>query len=589
MAEPEVQDHARRDLVLAVRSALAQEGHLLTAGEQVVLLRFLALPDTAASLYARLFARKPTVFRIDKLQYAEVPDINQAVTCLMSAGLVDDQHCMSVEMLLAVQTVVELRAVCSRLELPSKGSRQKLLDRLGMCSPTAVSIPAISLRHKKLFRRMCRCFLHDHTGDLSVMVLTRMGQIKFPDYTTTDGGGLFPHRMGMLRYEQLRRMRMTCDAADIMDELPKLLAILKQHPALPDHRYRFSAHRYAGELIFVAARHLERKKQTKDAATLYADLLEHSPRLAAAAGRRLALCNETNGAFAEAVHACTVGMEKASEAERIGLDRTGRRLARKAHLRWTPLAPLSTPPIREIRLEGATWSGHRPAYATSKGAAPVERALCIHISQLGRRAFFGEAAPWSTLFALLCHGAIFAPIAGMLPTSMMFRPLDFGTKAFGPRRKHLFAPIFEHIRRGEGPALLRKALHELDGVHVQGLRWDRFGPQQLMELVEGIDGTSLSGILQCFATDPWRARQGLPDLCILPGPECSLPNAIPGKLPSGLLLAEVKGPGDTIRDEQRIWMDRLLSLNVRVEVWKVSRSAPSTADALKRETNRRKP
>jgi hypothetical protein len=42
-----------------------------------------------------------------------------------------------------------------------------------------------------------------------------------------------------------------------------------------------------------------------------------------------------------------------------------------------------------------------------------------------------------------------------------------------------------------------------------------------------------------------------------------------------MLLAEVKGPGDSLRDEQRVWMHRLLELGVPTEVWKVRRKKPA--------------
>ena len=64
---------------------------------------------------------------------------------------------------------------------------------------------------------------------------------------------------------------------------------------------------------------------------------------------------------------------------------------------------------------------------------------------------------------------------------------------------------------------------------------------------------------------------GLPDLVVCPGPAVRLPDAFPSQLPEGLLLAEVKGPGDTLRDAQVVWIDHLLARGATVEVWKVER------------------
>jgi Fanconi-associated nuclease 1 len=123
--------------------------------------------------------------------------------------------------------------------------------------------------------------------------------------------------------------------------------------------------------------------------------------------------------------------------------------------------------------------------------------------------------------------------------------------------------------------MLDVAIAQLAGVQLAGARWDRFSPGMLRELVLGIDGPSLSAVLRCFAEDYRASRRGMPDLCVLPGPAIKLPGALPGTIPEGMLLAEVKGPGDSLRDEQRVWMDRLLELGVPTELWKVRRKKPA--------------
>jgi hypothetical protein len=255
----------------------------------------------------------------------------------------------------------------------------------------------------------------------------------------------------------------------------------------------------------------------------------------------------------------------------LALDRTGRRLARKAGRRWSPSPPLKSAPVREIDLDGAELAGPRPGYATDDGAAPVEQALCHAIRLAGRSVMFGEAAPWSTLFALLCHEAIFAPVPGMLPTPMLHRPLDLGAPGFAERRRQWLEPLYDRIAAGEAPSMLDEALPVLEGVSLAGARFDRFTAEQLRVLTAAIDGPSLSGILRCFAEDYRASGRGLPDLCLLPGPAVKLPGALPGTLPETLLLAEVKGPSDSLRDGQRVWMARLMELGVATELWKVRR------------------
>jgi hypothetical protein len=67
-----------------------------------------------------------------------------------------------------------------------------------------------------------------------------------------------------------------------------------------------------------------------------------------------------------------------------------------------------------------------------------------------------------------------------------------------------------------------------------------------------------------------RATRGLPDLVILPGLPIRMTSAFPSRLDAGLLLVEVKGPSDTVRDEQAIWFDLLLRSDTAVELWEVA-------------------
>jgi len=566
-------DFARQDLTDAVTVALRRDGHLLTAGEHHIARQFLALSAPAASLYARLHSRRPILFRLDQLAYTEVPDVPAAAAELVAAGLVDRESILPTASLLGLRTVAELKVLCKAHGLKRSGKRELLLERLSALPRSAALLPALCLRHPRLFRRLCRLYLHDHSGDLSLLVMTRIGHVSFPEYTPTGGSGLFPDRRALVEYEALMQRRWHLTPEEAIASLPVALALVSARPMPAAHRYRFSARRFAADLSMWAARELERAKEHETAEAAYRALLSAGIRAAPAASLRRAMCLEALGRLPEAVQACADGRETADDADVIALDRTGRRLARKAGVRWVPSPPLRTAPVREIDLAGAEMEGPRPGYVAGEGTAAVERALIVVLREAGRQVFFGESAPWSTLFALLCHDAIFAPVPGMLPTPMLHRPLDLGAEGFAERRAAWLEPIFARVSAGDAPALLAAALPRLEGVSLAGARWDRFTPAQLTELVAGLDGPSLSGILRCFAEDYRTANRGLPDLCILPGPEVRLAGALPGRIPPTLLLAEVKGPGDSLRDVQKVWMSRLLDLGVPTELWKVRRKA----------------
>ena len=576
LIQPEpIQDFARRDLTEAITVALAREEHILTAGEAYVARQFLALKVGAASLYARLRSRKRVVFRLDQLDYAEISDPAGAAAALVEAGLARDERHIPTRLFLEARTVEELKALCRDAGLKRSGRRAVLLERLAGTPRAAVSLQALVLRHRGLFQRLCRLYLCDHSGDLTRLIIARMGVLRYPAYTPTGGAGLFPNRRALLSYEAalVRRSSLTEDS--LLEAVPGALAGVESRVKAPGYRYRFTARRFDSDLALAAARALERSKQPDLAAEIYQRLLVAGIREQSHATWRLALCLAALGRPGAGAALCEEAREVAPPDEALALERTGRRLAKKAGQGWRPMPPIPSPKIRELKLVGARRGGSRPGYETPEGPKTIEPAVCAMLASHGRRALFGESAPWSTLFSLLFYDAIFAPVPGMLPTALMMQPLDIFSPGFAERRKPWMDPIFEAIEAGGASALLAEALERHDGTSLPGARLDRLPPEELTLLTAAIDGQTLSGILRCFAEDRRSAGRGLPDLCVLPGPEIRLPDAIPARIPEELILAELKGPTDSIRDSQRIWLARLNALGVIAEVWKIKRTRPA--------------
>lgn len=571
----DVQDFARRDLRHAVEVALARDGSLLTAGESALLRAWLTLPDAPMSLFARLFGRQPRVFWLDELSYAEVVDAPAAARALVEAGFAFDAAALAPAAWLAeASTVPELKAAAVALGRPAGGLRADLVARLSdpEARPALVR-PGLWLRHRGLFRRLCRLYLHDHAGDLSRFVVARLGLLRPPPYTPTGGQGLFPRRADLIAYEAaLERMSRSedWDEETLLAEGQRALETLEATPAPPDWRRRFSARRFDEGVAFAAARALERRKQPEAAEAIYGRLLSAGLRHAPEAALRRALCLDALGRPEEGAALCASARRDADPALTIALDRTGRRLARRAKLGWEALPSLRAPRARQVTLEAASPAGRRPGWVGGGRDGVVEEALAGMLAAHGRRAVFGENELWTSLFGLLFRDVLFAPVPGMLPTPLLHAPLDLGTPGFAERRRPLIEDVLAAIAAGEAAARLQVAAAENAGLAIAGVRWDRFDASTLLEVARAVDPSSLAAILRFFAED-WRgATSGLPDLCLLPGPACALEGAEPDALPPELLLVEAKGPTDAVRDAQRVWHDRLLAAGLNVEIWWVS-------------------
>jgi hypothetical protein len=259
-------------------------------------------------------------------------------------------------------------------------------------------------------------------------------------------------------------------------------------------------------------------------------------------------------------------------ASALALERSARRLARAAGVTWGS-APRRTPPKRRWTLPGAGGDGARPLYRIEGQDLPVEPALVHLLAVRGRRVQHAEAAPWTTLFALILRDLYFLPLPGVLPVPWLTGPLDLGTPAFAEARPAALEDRLAEVRAGAAPALVRARFQAHAGELLAGARWDLCDGEALAAAAEALGGPALAVVLGRLAREGWQAARGLPDLLILPGPALDLPEAAPAHLGPGLLLAEVKGPGDSVRDAQAAWFHLLLEAGAPVELWTVARGA----------------
>ncbi len=572
-----------QDLREAVVIVLERDAHLFTAGERLVIDRLLGLPMAALSLYARLFGRQQRAFRLGELSYAEIVDLPAAAAILIEAELaIAAERLLPARHLVEAFTVEELRAVALRLGRPAKGRRDELVARLSD-EPAAIALaePMLWLCHRPLLRRITRLYLHDHEGDLSRLVVARLEHVRFPVYTPTGGGGLFPRRADLRAYEAGRVRLYTLSGEALLAEAPGLMGRLAGPPPEP-WRFRFSGWRADEALALPCAQGLERAGRLDEAEALLRTLVEKGQRSAAEAAHRLALLLGKRGQPAEATALCATWQAR-SPTLSSAFARSGKRLARAAGAVWTPSPPLRSAPQRAFRLEPAPAYRARPRYRVGDRAYAVEAALVQTLAGLGRQALHVENEVWLTLFGLLFRDLLFAPVPGMLPTALLHGPLDLGTPAFYAARAAGIEARLGALADGQGPTLLEGVLRDHAGEAIYGVAWRLFGEDPgtpLRALVEALGGPSLAALLRPLAEDLRGARRGMPDLVVLPGPACCIAAATPSELGPGLLFAEVKGPGDQLRDEQRHSHHRLLQGGVAVELWTVepTGAAPGLAE-----------
>lgn len=564
MADRPARDPAVEDLHLVVDLALRRGADLLTAGERLVVARIRGLRGPAASLYARLTARVPSVFVEDRLEAPGVEDPAAAVTALIAAGLAD--RLVPWRHRIEVLTAAELRDLARDRGLPTSGRKSALIERL-VPHPAPLGRRFVRVRHRGLLRRLEQWAFLRRRPDRSALVVERLGHVRWPEYTPTGGRILHARRADLRAWEALWAGRDTLRPE-------ALLAALDARATWPPGG--LDLRRSLRRRILTTARDLERAGDPAGARALYAGLVEGGHVAPARVAVRVARTLEAEDRAEEAWRHLRAVLPVASGRARLAILRSGRRLAARLRRGWAPDPPLRVPTERHLRLPAAPSRGARPRYRGGARQGVVEEAVIGLLEAEGRRALHAEGPLWTTLFALLFADAYFLPVPGMLPVRFLAGPLDAGTPSFAPRRPEAVAAVLDAVSAGEAPARVARADARWRDTWLAGAAWSRAGSEDLVAVAEGMGPQGLRAVLEVLLRRGWRASRGLPDLVVLPGAPARLPGALPSRVGDGLLLAEIKGPTDTVRDEQALWFDRLLRAGAPVELWHVTPTGEAT-------------
>jgi hypothetical protein len=563
------------DLRWVIDTALARGANLLSADEHAVIATLLALPDEPLEVYARWSARRYPIQRAEGPGLASLHDAG-----LLSATLNDLER-------LTPLTVAELRGVARFLALPRSGRRDALLDRLsahiekhGLASDAPIP-SLVRVEHRPLVRRLERFAFLRPWPDRSTLVVERLGHVRWVDYPRTTGGGLFADRDALLRWEALLEPLPAEARLDALESghhvgpgrldlgRPLVRAIL--HDAREGER---------AALRLEPAEQADALRTTEQLYRRVHDVAVQSPRLARYATRaaiRRARVLEHLDRPRAGLAVLVEHRPRTRHAGRLALNRAGRRLTRSIRGRhlgtgWVPDRPLA--PLRERRLKLDRVDGppdaNRPRWsvAPSDEAHVVEHAVIALLAAQGREAVHAEGGLWRTLVTLLlAPDCLFLPIPGQLPVARLSAPLDYGTPGFAARRVDAIDRVRAQIDEGRAADLVRRAYDAFEGCRLAGCRWA--DAESHARIAAALPPALLRMVFDTLLAEGPHAAKGMPDLLVLPGPAAKLPRAIPGRVGPGVVLAEVKGPSDTLSDAQRIWLDRVADCGARVEVWHV--------------------
>ncbi|KJE90126.1 hypothetical protein CAOG_01475 [Capsaspora owczarzaki ATCC 30864] len=203
-----------------------------------------------------------------------------------------------------------------------------------------------------------------------------------------------------------------------------------------------------------------------------------------------------------------------------------------------------------------------PLNSSSRSSVGVEdlvirQLLCDGHADHGIRA---ESKLWRMLFGLLLWPVLFADVEGAFSSPYQSGPHDlYSTRSFASRRAKGLRDQLTAIELGNAESILQATWvrHAEQQTRCVGVSWSAFRYAQLRDICACMPPVALAAILRSMAENYKESSSGMPDLVVWSRPESSA---------SFIRFIEVKGPNDTLSEQQRVWIDKLLRLGLDVQV-----------------------
>ncbi|XP_063105936.1 fanconi-associated nuclease 1 [Cavia porcellus] len=274
-----------RNFLMVLKAVLEDEGDrlLFDDGDKEVITRFYQLSASGQKLYVRLFQRKLTWIKMNKLEYEEIAaDLTPVVEELQRAGFLQtESELQELSEVLELLSAPELKALAKTFHLVNpSGQKQQLVDAFlrlarqrSVCTwgKSQPGIGAVILKRAKglagqslrvckgpraVFSRILLLFsLTDSVedeegacggqGQLSTVLLVTLGRMEFPRYTVNRKIQVFQDREDLIRYAAAVHTLSDISAAmasgnwaeakELSDGAKREWSKLKDHPSLRYH------------------------------------------------------------------------------------------------------------------------------------------------------------------------------------------------------------------------------------------------------------------------------------------------------------------------------------------------------------------
>lgn len=544
------------NLQTAVRWVLKWYSDLLDDNERSYLSQWLTLPTSQAGLVARLVMRRGDLFNPLRLEYAELwndqSSCRDCLSALQDKRWIDLSPNLTATERLSQLTLAQIRERFAD-QLPRKLSRTDtllhLLATLGdapmtqdqwlkitQCE-TDATYP-LRFLHQPLFDRVRLLFFGSLRQDWSDFVTTQLGFKRYENVNFDMTTRVFNQRAEVDTALDLYAFREQLDQSDGEPLDTEVLASKLQQQLQHEDSFSPWLRQRRDRVWYALAQVAEKQQQYTQAQSLYARCNNEE-----AAIRRLRLAERytptgSNTVLERLYAEAYSHMENtAGTGRQIAFRRIRERLARKLGHK------VESQPRRILP--------HSTLELDQQPGVRVEQHVINALQTADTDVWHVENSLFLSLYGLTFWDAVFAPLPGAFFQPFQSAPRDLYEDAFVKRRQTLFDKGFASLQSADYPAMLMERFTEKQGIQNPFVFW-QLDSELLQRTIAVLDRTTLAEIFMFINGDIKNRRSGLPDLILMNS--------------NTIALKEVKGPGDRLQDNQRVWFKQLLELGIDCEI-----------------------
>ncbi len=507
---------------------------LLSQSEQDFISNFRQLTTDSKKLYVRLVSRKAELFRLDKLNYPEISNIEQAATQLETVQLANLNPDIDLVSFCELVTKPELIAIFPDLRTQKSLKKGELVSLLQsqQAAPAQLSCSVLQLNNKERIRLFQLLFFGNLRQDLTEFVLLDLGLYHYEKYPISRDDRFFTSREKLDEYLHLYQQSETYWQ---LKETKDLEAIcLLPLPPLPKWD-RLTRRR--NKLLDLIARDHERLENLNQAKLIYQSTGSEFAR------ERLVRIHDKQGDHQAAVTLCIGILDNPeSETEFDFATKFKPKVEKKLGLVASP-APKDH--FSQIHLE------------LVQTRDSVELDVASYFSSQGWQSYYSENTLINGLFGLLFWDIIFMPVSGAFFNAYQAGPKDQFTNDFYPSRAHQLESRLAELDSEPQLASRLEAIYQAkQGINNYWVNWSQL-PLELLRLAcKHFAPGMLKSIFGRLLFDVKNNRSGFPDLILFKDKK--------------YLWLEVKGPGDKLQDNQKRWLRHFNQLGIPNQVCYVS-------------------